>query len=159
MNTMLKDINIIIIDDDFGISHSIISSLKQMEVSNIMSTDSARVALKKIDSSAEPIDIIIFGLYAKDLDAIEFISNLGDLPQSCSLILISGVNEYLCLTIEEMIRRHNLNLLGRLRPPIYSASLYSLLNKHQEKTYTQKKYFNTLYLEIELQRAIKEKTI
>ncbi|MCK5831344.1 MAG: EAL domain-containing response regulator [Methylococcales bacterium] len=157
MNIKRRKLNVLIVDDDIDTVQSIVVFLKLMRISNVMTTDSAKEAIEKVYFA--PIDIVIFGLYMKDLDGIELIRNLSDLPQSISLICINSQSEHLGLATEEMAHRHHINLLGTLHTPVKYFSLCSLLNKHQMKPYALKKHYDTLSLETELQHVIQNNSL
>lgn len=153
-----NDLSILIVDDDPFITRSLARILKHQNINNVTTSDSAPIALRKLHSNSE-IDIIISDLNMPDLDGIELIRHLGDMPQNISLIIISGENERILQTAEKIALERNINLLGTIKKPVHAATLLSLIEKNQIKPPSKAVPSNYSSLELLLRQVLQNSAI
>lgn len=123
----LQEMRILVVDDDVFILKTLSRILYKAGVKNIISTEVAHDALKYLRSRLEPVDVLISDLNMPDLDGIELIRYLGDLPHKVSLILISGEDERILKTAESIAKERKIDVLGSLQKPLKEKDLLAML--------------------------------
>ncbi|MDP2759992.1 MAG: EAL domain-containing response regulator [Sideroxyarcus sp.] len=118
---------LIIDDDDFTLK------LLNRMLANLgfpaATCDSGRAALEWIDSAGNHPDLILLDLNMPEMDGIEFVRKLVERRYTGSLILVSGEDERVLQTAENLVHAHGITLLGSLRKPVTPEDLAMPLGK------------------------------
>ncbi len=88
--------------------------------------EKASVFLEQV-KDIETDSILVLDLFMPEMDGIEVMRNLADLPNPPALILVSGHDKGVLHSAEELGRAHNLTILASLPKPVSVVELQSLL--------------------------------
>lgn len=122
-------IKILVLDDEpfmLKLHSQILANLGFIEVTTC---DSGCTALELIDSSSSPPDMILLDLNMPEMDGMEFVRHLVKRRYLGSLILVSGEDERMQQTVENLVRMHRITILGHLHKPVKPSELSALLAK------------------------------
>ena len=122
-------IQILIIDDDFFTLKLLIRMLANLGFPHVATCDGGQHALNRIDSSSRHPDLILLDLNMPEMDGVEFVRKLAGHHYAGSLILVSGEDERVLQAAENLVRAHQITLLGSLHKPVTPEGLAALLGK------------------------------
>jgi len=129
--TNIEDLRVLVVDDEPFVLNITKRMLVNMGVSRISLAENGHEALRIVDESAEPPDVIICDLNMPEMDGIKFMRHLGEQQISSGLLLVSGVDERVLRTVEDLARSHDLQVLGALEKPIKPGPLKDLLDAYE----------------------------
>jgi len=95
----------------------------------VTACDNGRAALERVDHPHSPPDLILCDLNMPEMDGIEFVRKLVDHRYAGSLILVSGEDERVLKTAENLVKAHGIMMLGHLNKPVTPEDLTELLEK------------------------------
>jgi len=101
--------------------------LKQIGVTHVSTFESAFRALDHMDQPQNAPNLILLDLNMPDMDGVEFLRRLVERRYVGSLILVSGEEEQILLSVEKLVRTHRITALGYLRKPIDPTALRALI--------------------------------
>ncbi len=122
-------IKILVLDDEPFMLKLLIYMLAELGFIQVSTCESGRAALELFHDPNRLPDLILLDLNMPDMDGIEFIRHLVDRSYSGGLILISGENERILQTVENLVRAHKIMALGHLQKPVNPKELSALLAK------------------------------
>ncbi|MFO6423409.1 EAL domain-containing protein [Motilimonas sp. KMU-193] len=155
----LQDMRILVVDDDAFTLKALERILLKAGVSKLICTDISSHALKFLSSRLEPVDILISDLNMPDIDGIELIRYISDLPRQVSLVLISGEDKRILATAESIAKERAIDVLGALTKPINSSQLLTILTSPELTKTVQSREVASSDLAKELRKAIKSRQI
>ena len=120
---------ILVLDDEPFMLKLLGHMLANLGFSQLITCDSGRCALERIDHPDSPPDMILLDLNMPEMDGIEFVRHLVERCYNGSLILISGEDERIRQTVEKLVRAHQIAVLGHLHKPVKPEELSALLAK------------------------------
>ncbi|MDP5145892.1 EAL domain-containing response regulator [Shewanella sp. ULN5] len=123
----LQEMRILVVDDDAFILKTLTRILQKAGVTKLICSDVATEALKHLSSRLKPVDVLISDLNMPELDGIELIRYIGELPNKISLILISGEDKRILETAESIAKERQIDVLGSLQKPILAPELLEML--------------------------------
>ncbi len=126
----MKNIHIMIVDDEPSILALASRHLKKMGFSNITSCQSGQSALEKYQEDTGLFDIIISDLNMPEMNGVEFLRHLSEEDYSGGIILLSGEDERILEVAQDLAKARNLNVLGYISKPFERKSLESLLSQY-----------------------------
>ena len=122
-------IKILVLDDEPFMLKLHSQILANLGFNKVTTCDSGYKALEWIDRSDSPPDMILLDLNMPEMDGMEFVRHLVERRYSGSLILVSGEDERMQQTVENLVRMHRITILGHLHKPVKPIDLSSLLAK------------------------------
>lgn len=125
--TEKSEIRIMLLDDESFMLKLLTHMLANLDYTLVVTCSNGRNALEWMDSTLIPLDLILLDINMPDMDGIEFVRHLVDKNYTGSLILVSGEDERLQQTAENLIRARGLTSLGHLQKPINPIELSALL--------------------------------
>ena len=130
----LQEMRILVVDDDAFILKTLTRILQKAGVTKLICSDVATEALKHLSSRLKPVDVLISDLNMPELDGIELIRYIGELPNKISLILISGEDKRILETAESIAKERQIDVLGSLQKPILAPELLEMLQSRSHPT-------------------------
>ncbi len=124
-----RNIKIMTVDDDEFIRRLISQLLKQLGYVMIKEVGSGTEALGLLEKLKVPPDVIILDLKMPGMDGIELVRHLVELQFPGHLILLSGEDERLLRTAQNLVHAHNIPVLGYLTKPVDDRALGLLMDK------------------------------
>jgi EAL domain-containing protein (putative c-di-GMP-specific phosphodiesterase class I) len=121
----------LIVDDDDLVRRTLARILGKFEV-EVTQADDGFGALKAIDDSAKPFDVIFCDLQMPGRDGVQTLHDLADRNVSAGIVLISGHSTDIVAAAENMARHHALNVVGRLPKPFGRKDIQTLLDKARQ---------------------------
>ena len=119
--------NVLLVDDD-PVQIAILSSyFTGLGTPGIQSATNSRIALGLLDSSEQPVDLIVSDLQMPEMDGLEFLRHLNDREYRGALAIMSGVKGDLLEHAAKLARLQGLNLIGHLGKPVSKQGLDSVL--------------------------------
>ncbi len=122
-------IKVLVLDDEPFMLRLTERMLRQLGVEQLSCFESAYQALYEMDQSARLPDLILLDLNMPDLDGVEFLRQLVERNFEGALILVSGEEEQVLQSVENLVRAHRLTALGHLHKPVDAAALAALISK------------------------------
>ncbi len=86
-------------------------------------------AIAYLNSAAPAVDLILCDLMMPDMDGIEVVRHLAELPVKPAVVFISSAEEALLSTAIDMARARGLMVLGAIEKPISSDAVIGMLSK------------------------------
>jgi EAL domain-containing protein (putative c-di-GMP-specific phosphodiesterase class I) len=123
----VKDIHIMIVDDEPSILELAQRHLENMGYSNIITCLGGQIALEQYQASTNPFDIIISDLNMPEMNGIEFLRHLSEVDYRGGIILFSAEDERILEVAKDLAKARNLNVLGYVSKPIKRKSLEPLI--------------------------------
>jgi EAL domain-containing protein (putative c-di-GMP-specific phosphodiesterase class I) len=132
----VKDIHIMIVDDEQSILELAQRHLENMGYSNIIACLGGQLGLETYKASTNPFDIIISDLNMPEMNGVEFLRHLSEEDYLGSIILFSAEDERILEVARDLAKARNLNVLGYISKPFKRKaleSLFSLYSPHAPK--------------------------
>ncbi|HEX6735259.1 MAG TPA: EAL domain-containing response regulator [Azonexus sp.] len=118
---------ILLIDDDLFALNLLAQQLADLGCADVACCDRAHDALALLEQDRSASDLVFCDLQMPEMDGIEFVRHLARIAYGGHLVLISGEDERILRTAENLARAHRLNVLGMLHKPVSSEHLRKLL--------------------------------
>lgn len=124
---------ILILDDDPFVLKLLSIQLKAFGLRHrgfleLVSCEHGAEAVQLLESGTEAVGLVFCDLQMPEMDGIEFVRHLVRLRYRGGLVLMSGEDERILQTAEQMARAHGLNVLGALRKPVFPDMLHRMLD-------------------------------
>ncbi len=126
----LEALHVLVVDDEPFVLNLTKRMLVSMGVKRISLAENGHEALRIVDASPEPPDVIVCDLNMPGMDGIELVRHLGEQQVSSGLLLVSGADERVLQTVEALARSHDLQVLGSLEKPIKPEPLKHFLSAY-----------------------------
>jgi EAL domain-containing protein (putative c-di-GMP-specific phosphodiesterase class I)/FixJ family two-component response regulator len=140
-----KNINILVLDDEAFMLKLLERMLVNLGYNNIVTCDNSVKALNYICEKNTQPDLILCDLMMPEMDGIEIVNHLIENCYTGNLILVSGIEERIMLTVEKLAHTNNIRILGSLHKPFTTDCLSVLLDKvtpHKESMRKNKKIYS-----------------
>lgn len=121
---------ILLLDDDPFMLGLESRMLRSMNYQKISTAGSGEAALQMLGKEA-PFDLILCDLNMPGMDGIEFLQTLNASPYCGSIILISGEGARIMHSVQKLLNRNRLAVLGAIEKPVGQAALRALLDSWQ----------------------------
>lgn len=146
---------ILLVDDEPFVLKVLAKQLENLGFTEIISHEHAKSALAALVLNEETIDLVFCDLQMPDMDGVEFVRHLARIDYTGALVLVSGEDERILNTVENLARSHKLNVLGVLSKPVVPEQLRHLLTEQlNPQVPHQPRAIRKSYSSEELQRAI-----
>lgn len=120
---------ILVLDDDLFTLKLLSHMLVNLGFPLVEVSDNARGALVHVEHPVSPPDLILCDLNMPGVDGVEFVRKLVDHGYTGSLILVSGEDERILMTVEKLVRAHQITVLGHLQKPVTPEGLAGMVEK------------------------------
>jgi EAL domain-containing protein (putative c-di-GMP-specific phosphodiesterase class I)/ActR/RegA family two-component response regulator len=130
----VKNIYIMIVDDEPSILALASRYLEKMGFSNITTCQSGQFALEKYREDTISFDIIISDLNMPEMNGVELLRHLSEENYCGGIILLSGEDERILEVAQDLAKARNLNVLGYISKPFERESLELLLSQYSPQT-------------------------
>jgi EAL domain-containing protein (putative c-di-GMP-specific phosphodiesterase class I)/FixJ family two-component response regulator len=124
----VKDIHIMIVDDEPSILELAQRHLELMGYCHITPCQGGQIALEQYHASTNPFDIIISDLNMPEMNGVEFLRHLSETDYSGGIILLSAEDERILEVAKDLAKARNLNVLGYISKPLNRKSLEPLIS-------------------------------
>jgi EAL domain-containing protein (putative c-di-GMP-specific phosphodiesterase class I)/FixJ family two-component response regulator len=121
------NIKVLALDDEPFILSLQVGTLRQLGFVHVSACGSALDALRLMDHSQGPPDLILLDLNMPEMDGVEFLRKLVERHYVGALILVSGEDEPVLQSIEKLVQAHRITALGHLRKPVHAKALEELI--------------------------------
>jgi len=122
-------LKILIVDDDEFILHLSERILDKLGCKNVMSVTSGTLALDKV--AVTKFDVLITDLNMPEMDGVELLRHVAGHHFAGGIILLSGEDERMLETAQELARYYQLNVLGSISKPLRPDLLKDLLRLYK----------------------------
>jgi len=126
----VKDIYIMIVDDEPSILDLAQRHLENLGYSNIFPCLGGQIGLETYQTSTHPFDIIISDLNMPEMNGVEFLRHLSEADYSGGIILFSAEDERILEVAKDLAKARNLNVLGYISKPFKRQTLGSLISEY-----------------------------
>ncbi len=130
----MKDIHIMIVDDEPSILVLTRRHLEKMGYSNITSCQSGQLALRIYQENTNSLDMIICDLNMPEMNGVEFLRHLSEGGYRGGIVLLSGEDKRILEVAKELARARDLNVLGYISKPFKRESLELLLSQYSPQS-------------------------
>jgi len=125
----MREKQIVIIDDSQAILMIMRSMLSELGHTNVVTSSSAKSAIKHLKKYPDKYNIVFTDLNMPDTDGMEVIRKLGDMGFNGGVCIISDMDKRVIELSATIARQHNVNLIGNIAKPIHINELKRALNK------------------------------
>jgi EAL domain-containing protein (putative c-di-GMP-specific phosphodiesterase class I)/ActR/RegA family two-component response regulator len=125
---------LLLVDDDTHIMELHRRMLRRMGYAQLTCAASAQEALLQLDHDPGAAEIIICDLRMPGMDGLEFLRLLNVSPFRGSVILLSGTSIRVMHSIQKLLGRGQLTILGALSKPVSREALQDLLETWRLRT-------------------------
>ena len=126
----MKDIRIMIVDDEPSILELAQRHLEKMGYCDITTCRSGQVALETYKASTVSFDIIISDLNMPEMNGVEFLRHLSEVDYSGGIILLSGEDERILEIAKDLAVARNLDVMGYISKPFMREPLELLISEY-----------------------------
>jgi len=127
-------LKVLTIDDDEFMRRIINRLLTSLGYRRIKEVGSGAEALELLDQLKLPPDVIILDLKMPEMDGIEFVRHLVQRQFPGQLILLSGQDERLLRSAQNLVMAHQIPVLGYLTKPVDGSDLDAFLSTLLKQT-------------------------
>ncbi|QBC44311.1 EAL domain-containing protein [Iodobacter fluviatilis] len=123
---------VLVVDDHDGQRFIVCNMLKEMGLKDVVSVNSATIALSDIHQSSKslPFDIVICDLQMPYMDGVEFVRALGKCSEAApALIFMSSFDQKVLQAAERIALAYKIPVLGSIQKPILLPQLKALLEQ------------------------------
>jgi len=121
--------NVLIVDDDPILSAIADVFFQKRGVNKVYCAANGRDALEILDGAGEKIDFILCDLNMPELDGIQFLRHLKDRQFCGQIAILSGEQQSVVRTAENLAHAHNLCIVGTLGKPLKMNELEALMGR------------------------------
>ena len=123
-----SQISYLVVEDDAFQRWMLEQQLWQLDARHVSSAADGRLALEAVRDGL--FDVIISDLDMPEMDGMEFLRRLSELPVAPLVILITAQSSAILSSVEDMAAAYGLRLLGSLPKPATRAKLAAVLGSY-----------------------------
>src|SRR5271154_5482371 len=109
---------ILVLDDEPFMLKLLSRMLANMGFTSIAIYDNGPSALQQVKNADTTPDLILLDLNMPGMDGVEFVRHLSELHYTGTLILVSGEDERMQQTVENLVKTRGVPILGHLHKPV-----------------------------------------
>jgi PAS domain S-box-containing protein len=117
----------LVVDDDLVVLQQVKAMLDALGVKEVLTAVNGLEAIKVLSAREGEIEVLVCDLSMPEMDGVELIRRFGKTGFKGGLILISGADEKIISTVNNLAVLQGLRVLGQLHKPVSSAQLAILL--------------------------------
>lgn len=122
-------IKVLAVDDEPFMLSLLMHTLDNLGFGQLTACGSAQEALKEMDGPAGSPDLIFLDLNMPEMDGVEFLRKLVERHYTGALILVSGEDEQILLSVGKLVQAHRMTALGHVQKPVQATALEKILEK------------------------------
>ncbi|MHB1298317.1 MAG: EAL domain-containing response regulator [Gemmatimonadaceae bacterium] len=146
---------ILVVDDEPMILLGMRKLLGTLGYANVETAESARAAIETMDAGQGTLpDLVMLDLNMPEVDGMEFARGLVARGYRGHLLLVSGEDERIVRTVNQLIRAHGIDVLGQLQKPVSREGLEALLRAWTPRLERRSRPGRSSYEADEVRRAI-----
>jgi len=119
----------LVIEDNAFTSIVVCKALHSLGATQVETARTGREALNRITSMNSPPDVLLLDLRMPEMGGVELLRWLAEQHYTGHVILTTGVDEQTLIAVEDIARKSDVNILGRLPKPINAQALSDLLSQ------------------------------
>jgi CheY-like chemotaxis protein len=119
----------LVIEDNAFTSIVVCKALQSLGATQVETARTGREALDRITSMDPPPDVLLLDLRMPEMGGVELLRWLAEQHYTGHVILTTGVDEQTLISVEDIARKSNINVLGRLPKPVNAQALSDLLSQ------------------------------
>ena len=148
---------ILLIDDDpFQLALQA-QVLRGLGFRDVAAADSAEIALAEVSADPEAYDILFCDLNMPRMDGIQFLHALNAGSFAGQVVLLSGEGLRILHTVQKLLDRGRLSILGTLAKPAGAEAVRAILSKWQPSECAAAPDSSPVYGAIEVETAARER--
>tara|TARA_R110002074_G_scaffold71754_1_gene165712 strand:+ start:13699 stop:14910 length:1212 start_codon:yes stop_codon:yes gene_type:complete len=144
----------LLIDDDPFSLKLLKQQLANLGFAEVITHEHAKDALVALEANTEPVELIFCDLQMPEMDGVEFVRHLARIHYAGGLVLVSGEDQRILRTVENLAKSHKLNVFGILNKPVAPGQLKSILADKLSHTIRPARPLPRLYGPDEVRQAI-----
>jgi two-component system, chemotaxis family, chemotaxis protein CheY len=90
MDSAVADLNVLVVDDDESMRNLVCRMLKRMKAAGVLAAASGEQALRQLETSAEPVDIVIADWNMPGMSGLELFQRVHSSRPQLPLLLLTG---------------------------------------------------------------------
>ena len=145
---------ILVLDDEPVMLEIIRSTLSNLGFTDVATCDSGRQALDRLDGQGADPDLTLLDLNMPGMDGVEFLRKLVERRYSGSVILVSGADEQILQSAENLVHAHRITALGHLQKPVQPDALAALISQLRPRSHSGVSGASKAYAAKDVRRAI-----
>ncbi|OXY83376.1 EAL domain-containing response regulator [Oceanimonas doudoroffii] len=122
-------IEVLVIDDDIVTLKLLVGMLNRLEGCMATGCTSARRALARMNGQETSPDMVFLDINMPEMDGFSFIRKLEELGFNGALVLVSGHDQKIMRTAEELSKACHLRVAARLEKPVSFSTLQALMEE------------------------------
>ena len=135
----LSKLRILVVDNEVFVLNLCVRILKNIGCENVITANSGKQALEKLNQAQKNFDVIICDLNMPEIDGIEFMRHISEKNFTGGIILFSGEDQRILEVVRDLDKAHKLNVFGAIQKPLKPDVLKLLLDNYKSAQ-TKKKF-------------------
>src|SRR5688572_27718340 len=123
----LAELSVMVVEDHGFQRRMALRLLTEMGIGELSEAADGHSALKLLDETAEPPDILLVDLDMPGMDGIEFIGHVAQRRLARAVVVASALDPALLNTVQTMARAYGLHVLGSVEKPLTRDKLIAVL--------------------------------
>jgi EAL domain-containing protein (putative c-di-GMP-specific phosphodiesterase class I)/FixJ family two-component response regulator len=142
------------LDDEPFMLNLLQRTLAQLGYVNVSAYGDAHRALLEMDHPHGQPDLILLDLNMPEMDGVEFLRKLVERRYSGALILVSGEDEQILRSVQQLVQAHGITALGYLSKPVQPKALAALIEIWKPAAGEQRRMPRAVFSADEVRAAI-----
>lgn len=122
-------ISFLVIEDNAFTSIVVCKALRSIGAEQVATARTGREALDLLTSMDSPPAVLLLDLRMPEMGGVELLRWLAERHYKGHVILTTGVDERTLVSVEDVARKSDINILGRLPKPVKAQALSDLLSQ------------------------------
>ncbi len=148
------ELQILVLDDEPFMRKLLSRMLANLGYTGVSACDSGQAALHLLDLADHRPDLILLDINMPQMDGVEFVRHLVEHHYAGALILVSGEDERMLQSVENLVVAHQITVLGHLTKPVAPDLLAALVDRCLTPLPNTASAHKKVYAKDELQAAI-----
>jgi len=127
LSSISSPTSVLVVDDDDFALESMCEALAPLKLASIATAADGLAALRHINSSPQPPDVLICDVYMPNMDGLEFLDKLAQQQFKGGIILVSGINIEMLGMARQIAMGSGLQLLGAFTKPVAQSQLWAAM--------------------------------